>query len=218
MLYVNLLLGLIFIGSVAFLLKAGLWSNTLTLVNVITAALLATNYFEPLAEWMEGQEPSLNYAYDFLALWLIFAISMALLRMATDYMSPVKVKFLKPIDLAGGALVAIWVGWVILCFTTMTLHTAPLARNFLRGQFQEKPETKMFFRLDPDRKWLAWVHRESQGPLARIGYVAPFDPRADFVIRYGNRRAQFEKQLTFATPKGATRPGSEFVQPPELPQ
>ena len=220
MLYINILLVLLFVGCFVFLMNAGLWSNTITLVNVITAALLATNYFEPMAKWLDKQDPRLTYVYDFLALWLIFAVCVSLFRVATDRMSHVKVKFFKLVDRVGGVLMALWVSWVIVCFTTMTLHTAPLARNFLLGGFQERPETKMMFRMAPDRKWLAWVHRESQGSLSRLSGVATFDPRGDFIIRYGNRRDRFEHQLTFAAPKGgaaAAETPSEPLPPLVLP-
>ncbi|MGD9720748.1 MAG: CvpA family protein [Pirellulales bacterium] len=201
--YINLLLVLIFVGSFAFLLKSGLWTNTLTLVNVLTAGLVATNYFEPLASWLDGQESRLTYAYDFLCLWLIFAVVVSLLRVATDYVSPVKVKFHGLVEKIGGPIMAVWVSWVMLCFATMTLHTAPLARNFLMDSFQPRPETKMLYRLAPDRKWLAWVHRESQGSLSRLGGLNPFDPRGDFILRYGTRRQNFEGQMTFTTSKDA---------------
>ncbi len=202
MLYFNLLLLVLFLGCFAFLSTAGLWSNTITLVNVLTAGLLATNYFEPLADWLDKQEPRLTYAYDFLSLWLIFAVSFTAMRAITDYVSKVKVKFIKPLDMAGGVLLAVWVSWVWLSFATMTLHTAPLSRNFFFGGFQEWPETKMMFRTAPDRKWMAWVHRESQGSLSRLHGTVPFDPRGDFVLRYGNRRQRFSQQMTFLTPKG----------------
>ncbi|MEX2115042.1 MAG: CvpA family protein [Pirellulales bacterium] len=204
MLYINLLLLAIFIVVAALLYGAGLWSNTLNLVNVLTAGLVATNYFEPLSRWLDKQEPRLTFTYDFLALWLIFAVSFSVFRAITDYVSKVKVKFFKPVEVAGSALMAIWVSWALLCFATMTLHTAPLSRNFLLGGFQERPESKMMYRLAPDRKWLAWVHRESQGSLSRLNDTVAFDPRGDFILRYGNRRERFAQQLTFLAPKGAS--------------
>jgi hypothetical protein len=72
----------------------------------------------------------------------------------------------------------------------MTLHTAPMARNFLGGGFQADPKDKMFFGLGPDRIWLGWVQRESRGALCRVsGAVVPFDQQGDFILRYGARRA-----------------------------
>ncbi len=205
--FLNILLILIFFACFASLLNGGLWSNTLALVNVLTAGLLATNYFESLANFFERQDSSFTYVWDFLAIWMIFGIAMIVLRMATDYMSKVKVKFFMPLEKAGGIIMACWVSWVVVCFSTMTLHTAPLARNFLGGAFQPEAESKMFFGLGPDRTWMGWVHRESKGSLSRLGTPNPFDPRGEFILRYGERRADFEGQLTLTKAGGASRSG-----------
>jgi Colicin V production protein len=207
--FLSILLLLIFLAVFASLATQGLWSNTITLVNVITSALMATNYFEPVANFLDDQEPSLTYVWDLFAIWLIFGITMVVLRAATDYMSKIKVRFITPVEKAGGYLMAAWVGWIVLCFTTMTLHTAPLARNFLGGAFQKQPDSKMLFGLAPDRVWLAWVHRESQGALSRFSRVAPFDPQGDFIVRYSNRRGEFDRQLSFTKGSGgSSRPGA----------
>lgn len=211
--FINILLVLIFFGCFAALMNSGLWSNALMLVNVLTAALLATNYFEPLADYFEDQNASFTYLWDFLAIWLIFGLSMAALRAATDYMSPVRVRFLLPVEKAGGILMACWVAWVVVCFTTMTLHTAPLARNFFGGSFQPEADSRMLFGLGPDRVWLGWVHRESKGAMSRLGDPATFDPRGEFILRYGDRRAEFEKQLTLAKASGS----DSKTPPPGLP-
>jgi hypothetical protein len=203
---ITLVVLVIFVGCFASMFNNGLWSNALMLVNVLTAGLLAFNYFEPLAEWLERQWPSLNYVWDFVSVWLIFIVAMVALRAATDYMSNIKVRFLLPVDRAGGYILALWVSWVTVSFTTATLHTAPLARNFLG--FQPAPEDKMLGGFPPDRIWLAWVRSESMGSLCRLERLNPFDPLADFVLRYGKRREQFEGQLTLMTPKGAAAAAS----------
>jgi hypothetical protein len=196
---------LIFVAVFASLMNQGLWSNTITLVNVITSGLVATNYFEPVAAYFDKQEPSFHYVWDFAAIWLLFGITMVVLRAATDYMSKIKVRFLLPLDRAGGIVMAIWASWVVVCFATMTLHTAPLARHFLAGAFQQQPDSKMLFGLGPDRLWLAWVHRESQGVFSRFRGVAPFDPQGDFIVRYSNRRGDFEKQDTLTKGSGKSK-------------
>jgi hypothetical protein len=111
-----------------------------------------------------------------------------------------------PVDKFGGMFMACWVSWVVLCFSTMTLHTAPLARNFLGGAFQSAPEAKMFFGLAPDRVWLSWVHRESQGSLCRLSSIVPFDAQGDLILRYGERRAEFEEQMGLAKAAKAAPP------------
>ena len=206
MMVINIVLILLFAAAFASLMNGGLWSNTLMLVNIITAGLLATNYYEPLADWFEQQAPSLTYLWDFIAIWAVFAVAMTALRAATDYVSTVKVKFLPPVDKAGGTILALWASWVLLCFATATLHTAPLARNFLGGAFQPNPQDKMLWGLSPDRRWLAWVHRESQGSLCRLHELSPFDPQGDFILRYGKRREAYERQLTLTVPKGGGAP------------
>jgi len=200
--YVNGILFVIFVAVFACIFTQGLWSNTLNLVNVLTAALVATNYFEPLADFFDRQQSSYSYVYDFLALWLIFGVTALVLRVFTDYMSKVKVRFFMPVEKAGGILMALWVSWIVLCFATMTLHTAPLARNFLGGGFQPEPDSKMLFGLGPDRVWLGWMHRESKGTLSRFDRMAAFDHNGSFILRYGDRRKNFEGQLTLATPGG----------------
>jgi hypothetical protein len=212
--FVAILLFVIFIACFVSLMNNGLWSNTLTLVNVITAGLLATNYFEPLAALFERQEPSFTYVWDFFAIWLLFGVAMIVLRAITDLVSQVKVRFFMPVDKAGGILMACWASWIVVCFATMTLHTAPLARNFLGGSFQVDPKDKMFFGLGPDRVWLGWVQRESRGALCRLsGAVVPFDPQGDFILRYGARRAEFEELKTFMKSSAPAAPAAPTAIP-----
>ena len=46
----TLLMIIILFASVAMLYNDGMWSNAIRLINVVTAALLAMNFYEPLAE------------------------------------------------------------------------------------------------------------------------------------------------------------------------
>jgi len=193
--YLTILLLVVFVACFASLMTGGLWSNTITLINILIAGLLAMNYFEPLAAFLERQEASAGYIWDFLAIWVIFGVSMLVLRAATDYLSNVKVKFFMPVEKVGGIVMALWASWIVMCFTTATLHTAPLARNFLGGAFQSEPDAKMFFGLGPDRVWLGWTNRESRGAVSRISGAVPFDPFGDFIFRYGTRRRAFEDQM-----------------------
>lgn len=171
----------------------GLWHSLITFFNVMTAALIATNYFEPISEWLDYNGPTFTYLIDFLVLWGLFAGVLMLLRTLTDLLSRVKVRFIKPVDMAGGFLMAFWTAWVFVCFAMMSLHTAPLSRNFLGGAFQPLPESKMVLGLAPDRQWLALVHRLSQESLRPLGTEnRVFDPNGEFVLRYAARRAEFE--------------------------
>ncbi len=188
----TLLLLVILFASVALTFHEGIWTNAIRLINVVTAALVATNFFEPVASWLDSMVPSLSYFNDFLALWLLFLGCVAVFREITDRVSKVKVRFLQIAEQVGGGILSVWAGYVLVCFTLMTLHTAPLSRNFLFGGFQ--PEKRMFFLLAPDRDWLAFTHKMLTGTFYRSDKNV-FDPGADFMPKYATRRATLEDQV-----------------------
>ena len=103
----------------------------------------------------------------------------------------------------------------------MTLHTAPLAENFLFGGFQ--PENKMLFGLAPDRQWLAFTQSVSLGVFSSGASaddvkknlygarekdepwekeLRVFDRNGDFMVKYATRRAILE---SYNRRKGAIR-------------
>jgi hypothetical protein len=205
-----LLMLVVLFVCMATLYNEGMWSNAVRLINVVTAALLATNFFEPAARLLDGKLPAGSYAWDFLALWLLFAVFLLIVRTATDWVSRVKVRFHKIADQIGGGFFALWTSWVMICFIMMTLHTAPLARNFLFGGFQ--PEQRMLV-FGPDRQWLGFMQKESLGAFRRSvrdeeqqkyrdvlnpnveSKYAVFDADNAFLPKYASRRANFAKHM-----------------------
>jgi len=189
-----LLLIVLMVGIFAGLLREGLWSNAILFINVLIAALLATNFFEPLADWLSEQVPRGTYFWDIVSLWVLFSVALLIARSATDRVSRVKVRFKGPVDQGGGYLFGILTAWIFVCFVTMTLHTAPLARNFFFEGF--RPENRMMFGAKPDRVWLAFVHRLSKGPMKRRSFELDpdrytFDHDATFMPRYASRRQHY---------------------------
>jgi len=180
------LLFLIFVACVAFIFGEGMWGAALRLVNVVTAALLATNFWEPVARLLEGTiGSSFTYWWDFLSLWVIFAVSLVILRLLTRRLSQVNVRFLSLADRIGGVVFAVCVGMTMVAFTTFTLHTAPLAEKFMFGGFD--PNNPVIGK--PDRQWLGFVLRASEGSLSHLENNAfPID----FIDKYAARRAALE--------------------------
>jgi hypothetical protein len=208
---ISLLLLAIFAGVLASMSQAGVWSNLIMLIHVILGSLVALNYFEPVAVWAGGMLGN-EYAYllDLLSLWGLFGLSVGVGRALTDVLSQVKVKFLQPVDQWLGLFVAACVGWVIVCFASVTLHVAPLSEHFLG--FEPKSSIFLGF-LAPDRQMLGFAHLESVGAMSRSvvhlegGQMsAPepkeFDPKGDFVARYSTRRAAYEKVASTLGPGG----------------
>jgi hypothetical protein len=164
----------------------GLWSNAVRLVNVLFAALLATNFWEPLARWAEQMEPTFTFFWDFLCLWGLFCVFLVLFRVLTDFISRVKLRVRKIVDRIGSALLSLWIGYVMVCFTMFTLHTAPLAERFMGGAFQ--PGENNFLGLAPDLQWAGFVQKMSLGPFCRT-------LSDEELSQYGPATDEWEKHL-----------------------
>lgn len=196
--YLNLLYVVILFASIALLFREGLWSNTLSLFNTVTAALLATNYFEPVSRFLSDLVPYMDYSWDVMVLGVLFALFFAILRLLLLAVSRYKVRFHPLLDSIGGTLMAVWTTWVGICFIGFMLHTTPLSRTFLGGGFD--PEQAMFFGTAPDRLWLGLVRSISDGggwgrnqADDQGNVVSKFDPKGDFMLKYASRRQWLEK-------------------------
>jgi len=199
-----MVLNILFVVIMVFIFGAiwnqGLWGNTITLFNVILAAIIATCFFEPVAQLLtEYAFPSAVHAWDIIAAGLLFAVSYFVLKLVTDRISKYQVRFHPVAEKVGSAIVALWIGWTAVCFVCFTLHLAPLTRNFLNGGFDA--ESKMFWGLQPDRLWLGFVQRQSAGGgLGRNAVdaqgriVSMFDPKSEFMIKYASRRTWLDEQ------------------------
>ena len=188
---------LIMLVVIAEIGKDGLWHSLLTFFNVLFAGTLTMNYFEPLALHLDVMMPSFSYFVDFLAFWGIFVGSSLLIRLVTQQLSKVRVRFIKPVDLAGGFFFGLWTGWILVSLVATSLHLAPLAVNSFGGNFQANPDSRVFW-FAPDRHWLALMQKTSQGSFARpLSPEDPsahvFDPAGTFILTYGARRGAFEK-------------------------
>jgi hypothetical protein len=169
----------------------GLWSGVITMVNLLLAMVIASSFYEPVATKLEGIGPLATYTYllDFLVLWLLFAIVYGILRAITDALSKSPVAFPMPVEMAGRSLLALWCGWLMVCFAAFSLHMAPLNSPAPLGAFAT-PAARTFGPVSPDRLWLGFLYSRSRGALAG----APFDPNADFLLRYRDRRVKYSAE------------------------
>jgi hypothetical protein len=210
--WLTLMLLAIFAACGIFLSREGMWGSAVMLINVVFAAMLASNYFEKLAKLLEappGADPNqrlggFTYFLDFLTLWFLFAFILGILRLATGYLSSYRVRFRKPVEIGGRIFFSLWIGWVMVGFTIMTLHTAPLPRDSFGGAFQKTPMSGNFLGMAPGRQWLAFMQSRSRGALSRSDEKAKssydedrgmrvFDPHSEFIVKYRQRRATYEK-------------------------
>lgn len=169
----------------------GLWSAAITLVNMLLAMIVATSFFEPLCTAIEGIGAAAPYTYllDFIVLWVLFAITFSILRTITDRISSKPMQFDMPVDMAGRTILALFCGWLMVCFVTFSLHMAPLNSPAPLGAFAT-PASKSFLGFAPDKMWLGFVYSRSRQALAGN----PFDPKADFPLRYRDRRVKYSAE------------------------
>jgi hypothetical protein len=176
--------------------KQGLWSSAINVINITMAGLIATNYFEPLANMIDSS--GTNYMMDSIMLWVLFGVTYIVLRLITQMLSDHDVVFIKPVDIAGRAVLGIWAGWVFTCFAAFAMLTAPIGASPMGAW--DSPDAKSFLALSPERMWLAFAQSRSMGALSNSNSGAPlhpedaqtgaqvFDSNAEFIYKYYARR------------------------------
>ena len=167
-------------ATIAFSVKDGIWTNLIRLFNLIFSGLIATTYFETLADVLEGYASSFTYLLDFLSIWLIFISVYAILRTLTNKISLVKVWFPAIIDKWGGVALAVVLGFTMLSFSVFALYTAPLQPGYW-GIHKSPTLTG---------SWAVFAKMESDGAL-QAG--TSFGEPKDFYNRYNTRRENQEK-------------------------
>lgn len=177
--------------------RQGLWSSAINVVNITMAGLIATNFFEPLAQLADSS--GTNYMMDSIMLWALFAFSFIILRLITQSLSDHDVYFIKPVDLAGRAILGIWAGWVFVCFAAFAMLTAPIGAQPLGAW--DSPDAKSFLVFSPERMWMAFAQSRSMGALANSTHkpddllpedietgAQVFDSKGIFPYKYYARR------------------------------
>jgi hypothetical protein len=180
----TIVLLLVFAICMAAVWFHGVWGATITLINTLLAAMIATNYFEGAAAAVAdlGGSPALAAHADFAMLWLIFFLSFAFLRIFSDLLTKHRVKFInKWVEMAGRTIVAAWVAWVMVVFVSFSLLTLPASADAMG--LQATPQSGAGL-LSPTRKWLGFVYTRSRQSLSGN----EFDPQADFLLRYRTQR------------------------------
>ena len=185
----------------------GAWSAVLTCLAIVFSGLIAMNFFEPMAIFLEAQIPDWGDKFDFLCLVGLFALCVLLIRLGTEQLAPTNIEMptlVQHIVRWGFALAS---GYVTVAFLLTALHTSivPLDSTGFR------PERKNFLGIAPDRQWLAFTQHVSEDVFPRrqsivangeqryvkrlfdgMLYTVPGAQREvylpTFVIRYATRR------------------------------
>ena len=205
------------VGVVAWCVASeGAWGAGFTFVAVLMAGLLAMNFFEPLANYLEYNiAGSAGWAarWDVISLVGLFTLFTFLLRLLADYLSPTFIPVHPLVHEGGRWGFGVLTGYITMAVLLTALHTAPLPREFIGFT----PERNNFLGLAaPDRQWLGFTQYVSErslrgdrifdGPRLTIG-----DSRnqiwPSFPIRYASRRE------SLASGGGATATTTTVIEP-----
>lgn len=216
---------LIVVGIVTWMVAAeGIYGAGQVFLCTLLSALVAMNFFEPLAVQLRAFLPDIYC--DFVALIGLFTVLVFGIRLGVEHISPTFVQVIPAVDTAGRWVLGAATGYLTMAFLLTALHTAPMPREFIGF----KPERNNFFGQAPDRQWLGFVQYVSEKPLAStvhykegtkdVFVARPFDGRYEIVggmpqriwpsfpIRYAQRREFYNLNIS---------PTSSSTPPPPPP-
>jgi uncharacterized membrane protein required for colicin V production len=195
--------GIVVFAGLAMTVREGLWSNTLTLINVIISGLVAFGFYSPLVAYLDEDVTSGQHTYwlDFALIWALFAVTMLVLRTLMAAASKTRLRFKNPIDTYAGPAVGFIAAWVLAAFTLATLHTSPMPKNQFGGKLVYNDADTASFITSPDAAWLRFIERVNPAAALGSGSTDGFSAKA-FVKIYTDRREKFDKSEGLIVKRG----------------
>jgi len=129
MLLLSILLGGIFFASVAMTINEGLWGNSVLLMCIIFGGLFAILGGIPLGLFIiEQADADDEYAWYcvFAGVWVVFALSVTIMRILVDKASKTRVKFVPPLEKISGPLMGLFVAVMFTSFVAYTMERIPV--------------------------------------------------------------------------------------------
>jgi hypothetical protein len=147
------------------LTSEGAWGAALMFFNVLFGGLIAFNFFEPLAGLIDSTGIGWSFS-ETLAMMLIFCASVLLLRLATETLAPVMVKFPNPVYQATRLVFAFAATVVTFAIILLAFHAAPVHKKvFGYMEYDTKPP----FGFGIDHGWLGFFQYTTGDIFARYG-------------------------------------------------
>ena len=194
--------GIVIFAGLAMMVREGLWSNTIMLVNIIISGLVAFGFYSPLVIYLdEMADGEHTYWLDFAVIWALFVVAMLICRALTGAASKTRLRFKNPIDPVGGPLVGLIAAWVLAAFTTATLHTSPMGKEAFSGKLVYTDVASQSAFTSPDAAWLRFFETMSQPAALGSAPTIRFSANK-FVEIYQGRREKFEKATSLIVSRG----------------
>jgi uncharacterized membrane protein required for colicin V production len=181
-----------FFPTLAMMIQPGLWSNAITLTNILISGVVAFACYAPLATYLDEMlDGSYTYLLDFVCIWGLFVLTMLVSRTVTGMASGTRMRFKNPIDQVGGPVLALIGAWTMASLVTATLHTAPMPKDAFSGKLIHDDVASASVLTSPDIGWLWFVQAVTQADsFGRSG--GGFSANA-FVTIYADHREAFGK-------------------------
>jgi hypothetical protein len=192
----NLVLTLLILGLTYALVSEGLWGAALMFFNVLFAGIVAFNFYEPLATLVESST-GINWGFtDTSCLLTLFIVTLVMLRLVTETLSPTMVRFPNPVYQVGRVVFGLATSLVTVAILLLAFETAPVHKKVF-GIIDYK--TRVPFGLALDHQWLGFfqyttgmifANRSPQrhDPFGEYSNANVFDPRAQWLLIHQDAR------------------------------
>lgn len=226
------LLDTIFVALILFttyvLTSEGAWGAALMFFNVLFGAMIAFNFYEPVAGLIDSTGIGWSFS-DTLAMMLIFCLSVFLLRLTTETLAPVMVRFPTPVYHIVRLVFGLGTSLVTFAVILLAFHAAPVHKKmFGYIDYDRKPP----FGMALDHRWLGFFQYTTGDIFARYGAgsrdpyrsygktggnqfepVKLFDPRGRWLLDQQEARPYGEGEIVGDSAGGAAAAGSPEVMP-----
>ena len=195
---IDLTIVVLIAGMTYALMSEGLWGAALMFFDTLFAALIAFNFYEPLAGLLATNlSPMSGYA-DTLCLMILFLVSLLVLRLTTESLAPAMVRFPTPVYHIGRVFFGFGGACLAMSIMLLAFHTSPVHKKMFGViDYDYKPP----FGQGLDRHFLAFFQHTTGKTFAsylgednrvdRTGEyhdAKVFDPDGRWLIDHQNAR------------------------------
>jgi hypothetical protein len=181
---------LLILGMTYALMSEGVWGAALQFFNVLFSTIITLNFYEPLAALIATNVSFLSGFADTMCILLLFSISLLILRLATENLSPTMVKFPMPVYHLGRIFFGLAASIMTTGILLIALDASPGQKKIF-GFYDYKYQPMYKNRLDKEvlaffQYTTGYIFSRSGGsrdPLNEYGDARIFDPRGDWLIR-----------------------------------
>jgi hypothetical protein len=171
------------LGGITYaLMSEGLWGSALMFFNVLFAALISFNFYEPLAQLIvdqAGPESIISSFADSVCMMVLYVVSLLLLRLATETITPAMVRFPTPLYHLGRVVFGFGGAVIMIAMLLLGYQASPVQKKML-GVIDYKHAP--FYKERFDRDFLAFFQYTTGYTFARNG-AGDADPAREFPNR-----------------------------------